>query len=238
MSSLTNPKCIIPHLPRGETILLQINAEKSSTFIPKTIKWSEITIPETVEIIKDSPPPNLDKKEISDIIEGTDGRILLRFNSFRENQNKILPPRSSYSEPYYSTRTRITEQIRNNIVDFNSPLPRTLSDEGSTDNTSHPTSPTRSEIYSGINVITKDDFEINKEYLKRDFLSPINKEKVNWFMTIEKPIRDKIRELWYDEMKRLKTNIPHFTWLSLYLNSKGINNPFSRKSYRSPKQTN
>ena len=90
----------------------------------------------------------------------------------------------------------------------------------------HQTSPTPNEAYSGINVIESDEFTIDKVYLKKDFLSPENKQYCDWFMKIDKPVR----ELWYAEMNKLKVNIPYFTWFHCYLNSQDFVNPFDMKA--------
>ena len=75
-------------------------------------------------------------------------------------------------------------------------------------------------------VITT-EFNIDKEYLKEDYYSEINKDKREWYINNFKEIvRTKLRELWYQRMNLLKINIPFFIWLSSISKDKGINYPF------------
>ena len=51
MSSHMNPRFKMISSPtQEETVLLQIEAEQSKTFVPKRLKWNEITIPEEFKI--------------------------------------------------------------------------------------------------------------------------------------------------------------------------------------------
>ena len=52
-----------------ETVLLQIKAEHSKTFVPRRLKWNEITIPEEFRIENPQTPRDIERTEISDIIE-------------------------------------------------------------------------------------------------------------------------------------------------------------------------
>lgn len=85
-----------------ETVLLQIDANYSKVFVPKRLKWDEITIPDEFKIDIPQIPRNLERTEISEIIEESDGTILFRFNSLKEGRNQLpLPSLSSrsFTEP-------------------------------------------------------------------------------------------------------------------------------------------
>ena len=110
MSSLTDPRCCVPHLPKGETILLQLEADKSRTFTPKTIKWEDITIPEFLVINHENPSSN-PQQVLSDIEEGTDGKVLVRFNSLNISRSRPSFSRSSLIDHFHSTRSNITELV-------------------------------------------------------------------------------------------------------------------------------
>ena len=73
-----------------ETILLLIQGDKPQVFTPTLLKWDEITIPEAIEL-NDAQSASHDKSkqmnDIEQIIEETDGIVLLRFCSFREPIN-------------------------------------------------------------------------------------------------------------------------------------------------------
>ena len=49
LTSLIDSRCLIPPVPKGETTLLQLEAERSNTFTLKLIKWKDITILETLQ---------------------------------------------------------------------------------------------------------------------------------------------------------------------------------------------
>ena len=76
-----NPKFKMISFPtQEETVLLQIEAEQSKTFVPKRLKWNEITIPEEFKIENPQTPRDIERTDISDIIEENDGTVLIRFN--------------------------------------------------------------------------------------------------------------------------------------------------------------
>jgi len=108
LSSQLNPKCLLkPTL--DETMLLKAESDNITTFTPKLLKWNEITIPKEFITQNTRPPKNIAQKNIQQIIEETNGRGLIRFNSSKERslsskslENSELP-RTSYSTPCRST---------------------------------------------------------------------------------------------------------------------------------------
>ena len=93
MTTNLNKKFLNP-LPSNtkETVLLQIEDDKPKVFTPKLLKWDEIAIPESIEL-EDAQHASIDKSrqtnDIEQIIEKPDGRVLLRFRSFRESTNLL-----------------------------------------------------------------------------------------------------------------------------------------------------
>ena len=236
LTALTDPKCIVSPIPKGQTTLLQYEAEKSTGFTPKLIKWKDVTIPESLEIQHDNLPENIRRTEASEIIEKPDGKVLIRFGSLRgpsfiSRNYSFISSRNSYSGTLHTPREllhRRTNSIDPSItVDFTSPLPQphveTPSEQGPD------SSPTHSdmETYSSINVIINSSpFEIDKPFLRDDFDSKQNKHKRAWFMGFDDNIRDIIRKTWYNDMDRIKKNMPFFDWFNSYLENYEIRNAY------------
>ena len=88
LSSQLNPKLSIIPPRKEETILIQVCTNESTTYVPKSLKWDEISIPEELIIPEPRPPMNITIREISLISETFDGRPLLKFSSFHE----LSPP--------------------------------------------------------------------------------------------------------------------------------------------------
>ena len=86
-----NPRCLLQD-DKGETTILAVHSKDTptATYTPKQLKWDEITIPDQWKIEITQPPRNFEQKNISKIIEQKDGKILLRFGSYRDP----LPPTS------------------------------------------------------------------------------------------------------------------------------------------------
>jgi hypothetical protein len=69
-----------------------------------------------------------------------------------------------------------------------------------------------------IMVILKDyeqnkNYKINKEILRRDFMSPEYDDKREWFFnTFSKYLQNQIRTKWYNHMNELGTDIYFFPW--------------------------
>ena len=146
----------------------------------KQLKWDEITIPDQWKIEITQPPRNFEQKNISKIIEQKDGKILLRFGSYKDP----LPPRiSSYHSRAYFSEYRTgqsstnseTESI-NQSIRQDEPI-RFKAHVAEPDQDMYPTAPTPS-YFKSINVITK-KYEIDKQYIKEDFYSKENEEKRN-----------------------------------------------------------
>ncbi|XP_074308803.1 uncharacterized protein LOC141643517 isoform X1 [Silene latifolia] len=142
----------------------------------------------------------------------------MRFNSFREG--------SSFSSPGISSSRNLPRKSFSHVessdihykINFKSPLPEYEATSSS------PRSPTPSDFQS-VNTITQ-EFEINKDFLRKDFDSPQNSQNKSWFLSFKNEFKDQIREYWYADMKHHAINIPFFTWFSLYCQKRGIENPY------------
>ena len=184
-----NPRCLL-HDTKGETTILTVESEDEntpvSTYTPKLLNWHEITVPDMWKIENPQPPRNLAQTEISQIIEEPDGRVLLRFNSLNLNNTSIKSnysdtqsSRSSFSYPSsfkpenfkgfnQSSKPESSTSSTPYKVNYTSPIAEPL-------NQSPPSSPTQSKFQ--INMIQNDDFDINKDFLRKDIYKPENDSK-------------------------------------------------------------
>ena len=151
-----------------ETILLLIQGDKPQVFTPTLLKWDEITIPEAIEL-NDAQSASHDKSkqmnDIEQIIEETDGILLLRFCSFREpiNLAGTSVSRKSFSG-CNSDRGIVTKKPL--TYGFRSPI----ADPAIND----PPSPSSQGIGYGCNVLTNPNFTIDWPFLKEDYYSTSN----------------------------------------------------------------
>ena len=94
MSSNLNTRFPNP-LPSNsqETILLQIEDDKPTVFTPKALKWDEITIPDVIEFQEPQQSTQIERRDIDQIIEEPDGRVILKFRSLstREESSQVGP---------------------------------------------------------------------------------------------------------------------------------------------------
>ena len=69
-----------------------------------------------------------------------------------------------------------------------------------------------------VNTISLDDedFEINKDLLRKDFYSKVNKERRVWFFSkVPKDIRTLYQEEFYTYLRQEKKNIKYWIWFEL-----------------------
>jgi hypothetical protein len=69
---------------KGETLLLQTDLSRSNTFVPKAIKWKDISLPEDW-ILEGAAPPELPQPpqpniQIKNITQYIDGKVKLSFH--------------------------------------------------------------------------------------------------------------------------------------------------------------
>ena len=101
LSSQLNPKCILePSL--DEAIALKAESDNITSFTGKLLKWNELTIPQQFIIQNTRTPRNTVQKNVQQIIEEPDGKVLIRFYSSGEKGSSsrffenVKLPRSSY----------------------------------------------------------------------------------------------------------------------------------------------
>ena len=68
---------------KGETTILAVHSKDTptSTYTPKQLQWTEITIPDQWKTYITQPPRNFEQRTITSITEQYDGKILLKFGS-------------------------------------------------------------------------------------------------------------------------------------------------------------
>ena len=77
-------------------------------------------------------------------------------------------------------------------------------------------SPTYSQMINTISL-SDEDFEINKDFLRKDFYSEVNKQRNDWFFsTVPKVIRVIHQEEFYAYLRQEKKNIKFWIWFELF----------------------
>ena len=65
--------------------------------------------------------------------------------------------------------------------------------------------------------LSDEDFEINKDLLRKDFYSEVNKQRNDWFFsTAPKVIRTIYQEEFYAYLRQEKKNIKFWIWFELF----------------------
>ena len=104
-----------------------------------------------------------------------------------------------------------------------------MEEKESTQESQEDESPNMSPKYSQmINTIRFDDedFEINKDILRKDFYSEANKERKDWFFsTVPKDIRTLYQEGFYGYLRQEKKNIKFWIWFELFKQEEYPNYP-------------
>ena len=101
MSSNLNTRFLNP-LPSNsqETILLQIDDDKPTAFTPKALKWDEITIPDVIALQEPQYSAQIERRDIDQIIEEPDGRVILKFRSLSCREDPSLSSPSNYRRSF------------------------------------------------------------------------------------------------------------------------------------------
>jgi len=101
MSSNLNTRFLNPlPLNSQETILLQIEDDKPTVFTPKALKWDEITIPDVIELQEPQRSAQIERRDIDQIIEEPDGRVILKFRFLSCREDSSLPSPSNYRRSF------------------------------------------------------------------------------------------------------------------------------------------
>ena len=83
-----------------ETILLQIEDDKATVFTPKALKWDEITIPDVIELQEPQCSAQIERRDIDQIIEELDDRVILKFRFLSCREDSSLPSSSNYRRSF------------------------------------------------------------------------------------------------------------------------------------------
>lgn len=81
----------------------------------------------------------------------------------------------------------------------------------------YPYEPSKSDFTINTIILKENEFQIDKELLRKGFNLEENKIKREWFFkTFDQDERTVIRTQWYDQMKEPKRNINFFKWYETY----------------------
>ncbi|KAL6320040.1 hypothetical protein AAG906_004434 [Vitis piasezkii] len=123
------------------------------------------------------------------------------FNILMEEENWFSPTLSDIPavlefQPFYTEENESTQESQQ--------------DESSV------MSPTYSQMINTISL-SDEDFEINKDLLRKDFYSEVNKQRNDWFFsTVPKVIRTIYQEEFYAYLGQEKKNIKFWIWFELF----------------------
>ena len=105
----------------------------------------------------------IERKDIDQIIEEPDGKVVLKFRSLSVREDPSLPDPSNYRRSFSNISSQNLDPSQR--YRFRSPIPEPIVD---------PPSPTSSGIGNTINMLTKIDFDIDWPTLKEDYYSQKN----------------------------------------------------------------
>jgi len=118
-------------------------------FTPKLLKWEEISLPDELEIPNCVPLAQIERRDIDQIVEERDGRVILRFRSISIREDISILESSNYRRSFSKYSTRFEPIDNSQRYRFRNPITEPIVD---------PPSPTNSGIEAGINVIINPDF--------------------------------------------------------------------------------
>ena len=185
--------------PKGETTLFHSDVINKFNFIVlMKIKWNEVEFPENWHFANAVPAIEQRSEIIEQIVQYSDGGGDLIFsNSFRHPSN----PRISDFEPFRALSSSILVRTTREEEGSDLTNPKNIKltsvrshtnvgkpfyteENESTQESYQDESPDVSPTYSQmINIVSLDDedFEINKDLLRKDFYSEVNKKIRVWF---------------------------------------------------------
>ncbi|RVW34101.1 hypothetical protein CK203_084361 [Vitis vinifera] len=197
--------------PKGETTLFYYDMlDKSNFIVPKKILWNDVEFLENWHFVNVVPVIEQRSEMIEQIVQYPDGGGDLFFSNFFRYSNS---PRVSIYEP-----SRASSSLSQNHTNVAKPF--YIEENESTQESQQDESPVMSPTYSQmINTISlsDEDFEINKDLLRKDFYSEVNKPMNDWFFSIvPKVIRTIYQEEFYAYLRQEKKNIKFWIWFELF----------------------
>ncbi|WJZ85701.1 hypothetical protein VitviT2T_005221 [Vitis vinifera] len=221
--------------PKGETTYFHSDMlDKSDFIIPKKILWKDVDFPENWHFANVVPAIAQRSESIEQIVQYPDrGGELVFSKSFRHSSSPRVsvyePSRASSSSiPVRTTREEKGSSSGNHknvkltgVRSYTNVARPFYSEENeSTQESQQDESPVMSPTYSQmINIISisDEDFEINKDLLRKDFYSEVNKQRNDWFFSIvPKVIRTIYQEEFYAYLRQKKKNIKFWIWFELF----------------------
>ncbi|WKA07794.1 hypothetical protein VitviT2T_025572 [Vitis vinifera] len=243
--------------PKGETTYFHSDMlDKSDFIIPKKILWKDVDFPENWHFANAVPAIAQRSESIEQIVQYPDGGGELVFSkSFRHSSS----PRVSVYEPSRASSSSIPVRTTREEGGSSSGNPKNVKLTGvrsytnvarpfyseeneSTQESQQDESPVMSPTYSQmINTISlsDEDFEINKDLLRKDFYSEVNKQRNDWFFnTVPKVIRTIYQEEFYAYLRQEKKNIKFWIWFELFKQEEYPDYPFKRIKVTSSNKEN
>ena len=107
MSTNLNPHYFSP-LPSNSQEIVLLQDDKPTAFTPKLLKWEEISLSNELEIPHSVPSAQIEGRDIDQIVEEPNGRVILRFRSRYIREDMSIPAPSNYRRSFsdYSTRSK------------------------------------------------------------------------------------------------------------------------------------
>ncbi|WJZ90314.1 hypothetical protein VitviT2T_009466 [Vitis vinifera] len=233
--------------PKGETTYFHSDMlDKSDFIIPKKILWKDVDFPENWHFANAVPAIAQRSESIEQIVQYPDGGGELVFSkSFRHSSS----PRVSVYEPSRASSSSIPVRTTREEEGSSSGNPKNIKLTGvrshinvarpfyseeneSTQESQQDESPVMSSTYSQmINTISLsvEDFEINKDLLRKDFYFEVNKQRNDWFFsTVPKVIRTIYQEEFYAYLRQEKKNIKFWIWFELFKQEEYPDYPYKR----------
>jgi len=129
-----------------------------------------------IELQEPQHSAQIERRDIDQIIEEPDGRVILKFTSLSSREDPALPGPSQYRRSFSECSSQIGNLDHSQRYRFRSHIPEPVVD---------PPSPTSSGIGNTINVLTKLDFNIDWSIRKEDYYSQKNSALRKWFEVID-----------------------------------------------------
>jgi len=128
----------------------------------------------------------IERRDIEQIIEEPDGKVVLKFRSLSFREDPSRPGPSNYRRSFSDISSQIGNLDHSHRYRFRSLVPEPIAD---------PPSPTSSGIGNTINMLTKLDFSIDWPTLKEDYYSQKNANLRKWLDVINFDLREQIKKV-------------------------------------------
>ena len=170
------------------------------------------------------------------ITEDGQGNVQINFEPRKEHPRRSYSASSSNSFLEIQTsskRSNVQSNLNLEEVDYSSTIPDLKYSKSEQNLQNPPDSPTYSQMISANDesaqlMMMTAEFDIDKEYLKKEANSQEHAEKCKWFFsTLTNEQKEKFKRQWYKTMETMEMNIPLFTYFDIYAINNQINYPFA-----------